>query len=106
MKKEKKYKESEKFTIFCNYGVIGAEKRNVYTYGAPHAYASCSDKMTVYVPANESFEICESITGELFVSTAWGWDYDINDVLRGDDKPCFRAANKSGDLKKLFLIEA
>lgn len=24
------------FTIYRNYGVLGAEKRNIYTYGAPH----------------------------------------------------------------------
>ncbi len=36
--------------IYCNYGVLAAEKRNVYTFGAPHYTATCSDKMTVAIP--------------------------------------------------------
>jgi len=36
MKKEKLYKQSETFPIYRNYGVLGAEKRNVYTYAGSH----------------------------------------------------------------------
>lgn len=36
--------------IYKNYGCLAAEKRNLYTYGAPHATAVCSDKMTVEIP--------------------------------------------------------
>ena len=32
------------FTIYRNYGVLGAEKRNVYTYGAPRLYALDKDQ--------------------------------------------------------------
>lgn len=36
--------------IYCNYGVLAAEKRNVYTYGAPEATATCWDEITVEIP--------------------------------------------------------
>lgn len=39
MAKEKKYSNSESFEIYCNYGMLGAEKRNVYTYGCEHCHA-------------------------------------------------------------------
>ena len=37
-------------TIYRNYGVTGAEKRSVYTYGEQHAWAVCSDKIEVEIP--------------------------------------------------------
>ena len=41
--------------IYANYGVLTAEKRTVYTYGAEHPYATCSDKMTVVVQRAGSY---------------------------------------------------
>ena len=40
----------QKLEIYCNYGVLGSEKRNVYTCGGQHYHAVCSDRMTVVVP--------------------------------------------------------
>lgn len=44
MNKEKLYEESKEFAIFCNYGVLGADKRNVYTYGCEHPRGTCADE--------------------------------------------------------------
>lgn len=75
--------------IYCNYGVLAAEKRNVYTYGAPEATATCWDEITVEIP--EGWETCENNAGDLMVTAPWGWSYKINEVLQGDEKPCFYA---------------
>ena len=86
----------KKFEIYCNYGVLAAEKRKVYTYGAEHAHATCSDKLTVVLPENDVFSLYESEMGELMVDASWGWQYSINEVLQGDVNPCFYAIDKDG----------
>ena len=96
MTNEKAYKASEEFKIYCNYGVLSKEKRNVYTFGAQDGTATCADKMTVRLPENDSFGIYETEYGSLAVESAWGWNYDINDVLQGDENPCFYALDDSG----------
>ena len=95
----------KKFEIFCNYGVLGAENRNVYTYGAKHAAATCSDVMTVELPENEFFSIYETVTGALAVESSWGLPYDINDVLQGNDKPCFFAIDTDKKGHRVYLKE-
>lgn len=86
----------KKFEIYCNYGVLAAEKRKVYTYGAEHEHATCSDKLTVVLPENDVFSLYESEMGELMVDASWGWQYSINEVLQGDVNPCFYAIDKDG----------
>lgn len=107
MKKEKLYKASEKFTIYRNYGVLSKEKRNVYTFGGETGTAICSDKMIVRLPENDSFGIYETVSGSLAVESAWGWNYDINDILQGNEDPCFYALDDSqkGHRVKLEVIE-
>ena len=73
--------------IYCNYGCLSAEKRNVYTYGAPEATATCWDEITVEAP--EGWEPYENYMGELMVTAPWGTNYTINEVLEGNEKPCF-----------------
>lgn len=75
--------------IYCNYGVLAAEKRNVYTYGAPEATATYWDEITVEIP--EEWETYENNAGDLMVTAPWGWSYKINEVLQGDEKPYFYA---------------
>lgn len=105
MNKEKLYKESKEFTIYCNYGVLGAEKRNVYTYGCKHSRGTCADKIKVKLPENNSFQIYETAMGDLAVESAWGWQYGINDVLQGNDKPCFYAIDRDGKGNRVYLEE-
>ena len=81
MAKEKKYSNSESFEIYCNYGVLRAEKRNVYTYGCEHCHAVCSDKIKVYLPANDLFHTYKNNEGLLMVESEWGFCYEINEIL-------------------------
>ncbi len=74
--------------IFKNYGCLAAEKRLVYTYGAPEATAACSDKMTVKVP--DDWETYRNNFGEDILVSPWGKRYRVHDVLCGDKHPCFR----------------
>ena len=92
-----------KFEIYCNHGVLGAEKRNVYTYGGEHFRAVCSDKLTVRLPENDSFKIYETAMGELMVESSWGWQYTINEVLNGEENPCFYALDKHKAAHRVYL---
>lgn len=89
--------------IYCNYGVLAAEKRNVYTFGAPHATAVCSDKMTVVVP--DGWELYQNQMGRIMVTAPWGWDYDINEVLTDiKGRAAFRALDKNMDYNTEYLF--
>ena len=88
--------------IYKNYGVLAAEKRNIYTYGCEAATAICSDEMTVKIP--EGWELYENDFGK-FVESPWGWRYDINDVLCGNQYPHFEAINKDGKMNRYRLEE-
>lgn len=89
--------------IYCNYGVLAAEKRNVYTFGAEHPHATCSDKMTVVVP--DGWKICQNQMGQTMITAPWGWDYDINEVLTDiNGRAAFRALDKNMSYKTAFLF--
>lgn len=90
-----------KIKIYCNYGVLAAEKRNVYTYGAPHGAATCWDEMTVEIP--EGWETFENSMGDLMVTAPWGWNYEINEVLSGNKNPCFYALDDSMNGHRQYL---
>lgn len=87
--------------IYCNYGVLTAEKRKVYTYGTPHPTAVCWDEITVETP--EGWESYENYMGKLMVTAPWGTNYTINEVLEGNEKPCFTACDRDRKLHRTFL---
>lgn len=89
--------------IYKNYGVLGSEKISVYSFGGEHPHATCSDKITVAVP--DRWEIFQSQAGQMMVTAPWGWDYEINEVLQGDQKPCFCAMDKNMDECRVYLEE-
>lgn len=103
MAKEKKYSNSESFEIYCNYGVLRAEKRNVYTYGCEHCHAVCSDKIKVYLPANDLFHTYKNNKGLLMVESEWGFCYEINEILEGDENPCFYALDRDKKGHRVYL---
>ena len=92
-----------KIKIYCNYGTLAAEKRNVYTYGNPNPTAICWDEITAETP--EGWELYENYMGELMVTTPWGTNYTINDVLSGNEKPCFSAFDRERRLHRAFLVK-
>ena len=80
-----------RFEIYINYGVLGAEKKYVYTFKVPHLHGDFAERLSVELPMNEYFTLAEDKNGRLYVESAWGWNYDINEVLQGNVKPCFYA---------------
>ena len=44
-----------RFEIYKNYGVLGAEKRGIFTYGGQASTATCGDKFLVELPENKYF---------------------------------------------------
>lgn len=87
--------------IYCNYGVLGAEKRKKYTFGGPDSTADCFDELMVEIP--EGWELFENDMGKLMVKAPWGWDYEINEVLQGDENPCFYALDKNMKEHRKYL---
>ena len=81
--------------IYCNYGVLGAEKVNVYTYTAPEATADCYDRIAVEIP--EGWELCENECGETLVVDPSGMNWLVQEVLCGSKAPHFRYFNQSGE---------
>lgn len=92
-------------TIYKNYGVLSAEKRSIYTYGAPETSAICSDIINVQLPENSFFSVYTTVMNDLAVESSWGGVYSINDVLQGDEKPCFFAIDNDGNGHRVYLEE-
>lgn len=57
--------------------------------------------MTVEIP--EGWEVFENAMGNLMVTAPWGWEYEINEVLQGNEKPCFYALDKSMNGRRQYL---
>lgn len=91
-----------RFEIYKNYGVLGAEKKHVYTFKNPHPLGNYAEKITVELPANEYFALADSSTG-LYVKSAWGWNYDVDEVLQGNVKPCFYALDNEMAGHRVYL---
>lgn len=89
--------------IYKNYGVLESEKRNVFTFGAEHSTATCSDKITVAIP--DGWNVFETASGRTAVTAPWGWDYDIDDVLQGNKKPYFCAMDHNMNEHRAELEE-
>lgn len=88
-------------TIYRNYGVQAAEKRNVYTFGEPHPQAVCSDRLVAEIP--QGWELYENQAGEGMVQAPWGWCYEVGQVLQGNKTPCFFALDREGNRHRAYL---
>ena len=91
-----------RFEIYKNYGVLGAEKKCVYTFKVPHPYGDHAEKINVNLPENEYFTLTENENG-LYVESAWGWNYDVDEVLQGNVEPCFYALDTGMAGHRVFL---
>lgn len=92
------------FTIYRNYGVLRAEKRNVYTYGAPHLSGVCSDELKVKLPDDCDWKLFENNFGQTMIETPWGWAYNLNEVLQGNESPCLYALDKDQKAHRVELV--
>lgn len=93
----------EKIRIYCNYGVLSAEKRNVYTFSFPSPSATCYDEIIVEVP--EGWSLGENYLGETLVESPWGECYLIDKILHGNKKPCFLVRDNKGNERRIPLKE-
>jgi hypothetical protein len=92
-----------RFEIYKNYGVLGTEKKCVYTFKAPHPLGDYSEKINVQLLENEYFTLVEDKNGCLYVESAWGWSYDVDEVLQGNAKPCFYALDTGMAGHRVYL---
>lgn len=58
------------------------------------------------VVVSEGWELYQNQMGQTMVTAPWGWDYDINEVLQGKEKPCFYALDKDMKGHRAYLEEA
>ena len=87
--------------IYKNYGCLAAEKRIIYTHRMPQSTAVCSDEITIEIP--EGWEPYENDAGNMLLMAPWGWGYDINELLGGNENPYFIAIDKNGKEKRIQL---
>lgn len=87
--------------IYKNYGCLAAEKRAIYTFGGEQPTAVSSDKLTVEIP--EGWELCENIYGQKMITDPWGQNYDINQVLEGNERPAFCVYDENMKKRRFFL---
>lgn len=73
-----------KTIIYANYGMLGAEKRTVYTTSPG---SEIYDKLVVDIPDDLHAGIND--LGDMLISTGYA-DYLLSEVLCGDDKPRIR----------------
>ena len=73
-----------KTVIYVNYGLLGAEKRTVYTTSPG---SEIYDELVVDIPDDLYAGIND--LGDMLISTGHA-DYLLREVLCGDDKPCIR----------------
>ena len=91
---------NETLKIYKNYGCLTAEKRAIYTYGSKQSTAVCADEITLEIP--EGWKLKENNMGEILIESPWGWTYSPNELLCGNENPCFGGCDKDG---KRFLIK-
>lgn len=91
-----------RFEIYKNYGVLSTEKKHVYTFKNPHPLGDYAEKLTVELPENDFFALAEG-KNSLYVKSAWGWNYDVDEVLQGNVKPCFYALDTGMAGHRVYL---
>lgn len=94
-------KSMKTFKAFRNYGVMGAENRIIWTAGVP--LSEINEETKLEVP--DGWELYRNQMEQLMVSSPWGWNYEINDVLHGNEAPCFYALDKEGKRYREYLKE-
>ena len=89
------------FNGYANYGCLAAEKRTVFTGINPNPTATVSDPVEYTVP--EGWTVGENYAGDPIITAPWGWDYDPNELLWGDEKPYFNGFDKDGKRFRIAL---
>lgn len=89
------------FKGYANYGCLAAEKRIIYTGENPAGTAKVSEEMEFTVP--EGWEVDEDAVGRIILTSPWGWTYFPNEVLAGNEKPCFLVMDKDAKEHRIAI---
>ncbi len=92
--------------LYCNYGCLSAEKRALYSYGAPIDSATTSEKITVSFPDrfwSDGWTIEENEMGEQLLCSPWKRNYTWDMVLEGNQTPCVHAVDEDGHDRRYML---
>lgn len=87
--------------IYKNYGCLAAEKRIKYTYGAAEPTATASDEIEVQLP--EGWEEAENNMGNRILVSPEGEVFLPNELLSGNECPCFRWIDESRKERRIKL---
>lgn len=86
---------------YANYGVIGNEKRTVFTVDRP-AEATLSEEIELYIP--EEFKLAENAAGNTLIDTPDGTTYMLSEILGSDgDNPVLRWIGKNNERRTAKL---
>ena len=89
--------------IYKNYGVLGAEKRTVYTFSAEHPHATYHDKIKVVVP--DGWTIYQNQMRQMMITSPWGWNYNVDELLTNiNGRAAFRGMDRNMRYKTAFLF--
>lgn len=89
------------FIGYINYGCLGAEKRQVWTAYTEHANATCSDRVKITLP--KDWSLLETCSGGITVLAPWGIEFQLWEVLAGNEQPYFVAYDKDGKMNRVKL---
>lgn len=84
------------FKGYINYGCLHAEKRVIFTAGNPQPTAKSSEPVEYTVPDGWTLE--EAASGEMVVTAPWGWTYELNEVLQGNEYAYFGGIDINGNV--------
>lgn len=84
------------FKGYINYGCLSAEKRAIFTAGNPQPTAKSSEPVEYTVPDGWTLE--EAASGEMVVTAPWGWTYELNEVLQGNEYAYFGGIDNNGNV--------
>ena len=84
-------------TIYANYGLLGAEKRTVYSTRR----GEVSDTLSVNIP--DDLYAGTNGAGEVLIGVA-GITYLLDEVLCGDNAPCLRCFDGDGYVLRMLSV--
>lgn len=89
------------FTGYVNYGCLGAEKRAIFTAGNPEATATTSEPVEYTIPDEWKIEL--NASDNVIITAPWGWKYEPNELLQGNQDAYFGGYNKDGEMFRVKL---
>lgn len=89
------------FNVYVNYGCLGKEKRKIYTAGMPEHTAVTHEIITCEIP--EGWKSEKNEFGDITIISPWGWKYNLNELLGGNEYPYFKGFDKEGNEFRIRL---